>query len=88
MAVLNGGHTMATTNDRTAAIKASYAQPFVPLTTVSGVTLDQANTLRLAHAAEYVAAQLGTIARTAEKTEQHLYQIAVELHALNVREAR
>ena len=35
-------------------------------------------TLRIAHAAEYVAAQLGAIARAAEKFESHLAKNAAE----------
>ncbi|GLS19891.1 hypothetical protein GCM10007874_29080 [Labrys miyagiensis] len=58
-------------------LTAYYGAPFVPIpasTSGAGIEIDAA--LRMAHAAEYTAAQLGIIARAAEKIEAHLSKIA------------
>jgi hypothetical protein len=58
-------------------IKAFYDLPFQPLTPGSGAGPNIDAALRIASAIEYAAAQLGAIARAAEKTEAHLAKIAV-----------
>ena len=63
----------------TARAQHLYEQPFEPFrphVTPSGP--DSPATLRIATASEYAAAQLGAIARAAEKIEQHLAKIAAQ----------
>jgi hypothetical protein len=50
-------------------------EPFKPLGN-TGLGIDVAAALRIAHAAEYAADQLGLIARTAAEIESHLAKIA------------
>jgi hypothetical protein len=57
-------------------LEAFYRTAFQPMPQVSSTTDNAAVNLRIAHAAEYAAAQLGTIARAAEKIESHLAKIA------------
>ena len=53
-----------------------FRSPFMPLQSGGRGNVDAA--LRMAHAAEFAAAQLGTIARAAEKIEAHLAKIAAK----------
>jgi hypothetical protein len=57
-------------------VEAFYRTAFQPMPQASSITDNAAVNLRTAHAAEYAAAQLGTIARAAEKIESHLAKIA------------
>ena len=54
-------------------LEAFYRKAFQPMPQGSSVTDNAAVNLRIAHAAEYAAAQLGIIARNAEKIESHLW---------------
>jgi hypothetical protein len=64
---------MSVETDRAAA---SYVQAFTPAGPILSATIEQQVALQLAHATEYAAAQLGIIARAAEKIEAHLAKIA------------
>jgi hypothetical protein len=57
-------------------LAAFYRTAFQPMPQVSSVTDNAAVNLRIAHAAEYAAAQLGIIARKAEEIESHLAKMA------------
>ena len=58
-------------------MKEFYALPFSPVNvTGNGPDIDTA--LRMAAASEYAAAQLGIIARAAEKIELHLAKMAAQ----------
>jgi hypothetical protein len=54
-------------------LEAFYRQAFQPMPQSVSITDNAAVNLRMAHAAEYAAAQLGIIARNAEKIESHLW---------------
>jgi hypothetical protein len=57
-------------------LEAFYRTAFQPMPQATSVTDTAAVNLRVAHAAEYAAAQLGIIARKAEEIELHLANIA------------
>jgi hypothetical protein len=57
-------------------LEAFYRTAFQPMPQVSSTTDNAAVNLRIAHAAEYAAAQLGIIARAVEKIESHLGKMA------------
>jgi hypothetical protein len=75
---------MSVETDRAAA---SYVQAFTPAAMIPSATTEQEAAIRLAHAAEYAAAQLGFIARAAERIEAHLAKIAVHYPAPGSSEA-
>jgi hypothetical protein len=53
-------------------LEAFYRNAFQPMPQAVSITDNAAVNLRIAHAAEYAAAQLGIIARAVEKIESHL----------------